>query len=643
MAGRLRPARVPAERDRRRAATRRVRPHGAGGYAASVDAARRLRGRADRAARDAARAPRAYAGAMVGADPPQLRRGVPARGRRELSPVEVDHVLPAAVRGADLHGRLHGARSTSRSPTGFGAPSPPRAWRSARWPPRSSPSAGSRTRRRARCGTRRRLGTRRSCSSTSALSNLADQPAARSKWHAINVDVAPYWDTMWAAYFLRDHQLTAAVGLATTPRHRPRPPWTLTPRDEAPAGRPAPAQPAVPARAAVNLRPDRLPRSRRRAQRSGGLDRRSRPTAPRTCGWRPAPSDGVRALRDAGFALVVVSNQPAAAKGTATLEELEAVSARVRELLGVEFDGWYACLHHPDGVVPGLAGPCDCRKPAPGMLLEAARELELDLAASWIVGDTDADVGAGRAAGTRTVLVEHPGSAHRRTGRGRARPHGRRPRRSRSGHPEPPLGWHAVIDRISTRIFADGADLDGILRLAADPRISGFTTNPTLMWKAGLTDYAEFAERLLERITEHPISFEVFADDEAEMRRQARSDRRLGRERLRQDPGHDDQRRVDGAARARAVRGRRAGQRHRAVHHRAGRADHRGGRRRRAELHLGLRRPDRRRRASTRCRSCASRSRSCAAAPRVGAASGPARARCSTSSRPTRSAATSSR
>jgi transaldolase len=80
----------------------------------------------------------------------------------------------------------------------------------------------------------------------------------------------------------------------------------------------------------------------------------------------------------------------------------------------------------------------------------------------------------------------------------------------------------AVLDQISTRIFADGADLDGILKLAADPRIAGFTTNPTLMWKAGLTDYAEFANRLLERITSHPISFEVFADDAAEMRRQAR-------------------------------------------------------------------------------------------------------------------------
>jgi transaldolase len=79
-----------------------------------------------------------------------------------------------------------------------------------------------------------------------------------------------------------------------------------------------------------------------------------------------------------------------------------------------------------------------------------------------------------------------------------------------------------ILEQISTRIFADGADLDGILKLAGDPRIAGFTTNPTLMWKAGLTDYGEFARRLLERITKHPISFEVFADDAEEMRRQAR-------------------------------------------------------------------------------------------------------------------------
>jgi transaldolase len=78
-----------------------------------------------------------------------------------------------------------------------------------------------------------------------------------------------------------------------------------------------------------------------------------------------------------------------------------------------------------------------------------------------------------------------------------------------------------MLDRITTKIFADGADLDGIMRLSEDPVIQGFTTNPTLMWKAGLTEYEDFARRLLEAIRDKPISFEVFADDEAEMRRQA--------------------------------------------------------------------------------------------------------------------------
>lgn len=75
---------------------------------------------------------------------------------------------------------------------------------------------------------------------------------------------------------------------------------------------------------------------------------------------------------------------------------------------------------------------------------------------------------------------------------------------------------------LKTKVFADGADLDGILKLAADPSIAGFTTNPTLMHKAGLTDYEAFAHALLEKVTTHPISFEVFADDPDEIARQAR-------------------------------------------------------------------------------------------------------------------------
>lgn len=124
-------------------------------------------------------------------------------------------------------------------------------------------------------------------------------------------------------------------------------------------------------------------------------------------------------LAGAGFALVCVSNQPAAAKGRATVDELLAVHERVLTLLareGARLDVSYLCPHHPDGVVPELSGPCPCRKPAPGMLLGAADALGLDLGASWFLGDTDTDVFAGEAAGCRTVLLEYPGSSHKRPG-----------------------------------------------------------------------------------------------------------------------------------------------------------------------------------------------------------------------------------
>ncbi len=75
---------------------------------------------------------------------------------------------------------------------------------------------------------------------------------------------------------------------------------------------------------------------------------------------------------------------------------------------------------------------------------------------------------------------------------------------------------------LRVKVFADGADLEGIRKLAADPRIAGFTTNPTLMTKAGVTNYEEFARQAVEIVGERPISFEVFADDFAEMAREAR-------------------------------------------------------------------------------------------------------------------------
>ena len=133
----------------------------------------------------------------------------------------------------------------------------------------------------------------------------------------------------------------------------------------------------------------------------------------------PGAATAVRRLRDSGYVVVGISNQPAAAKGVVEITQLEQVQARVLELLAREDaapDAFRLCYHHPEGLVPELTLGCRCRKPAPGMLLEAAEELEIDLGASWMIGDTDSDIIAGEAAGCRTVLIENPSSAHKRTG-----------------------------------------------------------------------------------------------------------------------------------------------------------------------------------------------------------------------------------
>ncbi len=141
------------------------------------------------------------------------------------------------------------------------------------------------------------------------------------------------------------------------------------------------------------------------------------PHRPEDVRLTPGCAEALAEFRRAGATLVVVSNQPSAAKGTATEADLDAVHdeiVRRLEALGVAPDDWRYCRHHPDGTLPALSGACDCRKPAPGMLLDAARDLALDLSASWMIGDGDADMAAGRAAGCRTILVRHPGTRHRR-------------------------------------------------------------------------------------------------------------------------------------------------------------------------------------------------------------------------------------
>ena len=131
-------------------------------------------------------------------------------------------------------------------------------------------------------------------------------------------------------------------------------------------------------------------------------------------------AEAVQMLTGAGAAIGVVSNQPAAAKRSHTRAELAAVHAEVERQLSAAAAPvavWRYCFHHPGGADPELGRACDCRKPAPGLIVQAAAALGIrDLAASWVVGDSDVDIEAGRAAGCRTVLVETPATAHRRSG-----------------------------------------------------------------------------------------------------------------------------------------------------------------------------------------------------------------------------------
>jgi D-glycero-D-manno-heptose 1,7-bisphosphate phosphatase len=117
----------------------------------------------------------------------------------------------------------------------------------------------------------------------------------------------------------------------------------------------------------------------------------------------------LRDLQLAGFRLVVITNQAGIARGYFTEADLQHMHEHLEcelALYGVHLDGIYHCPHHPDGVIPGLAVRCGCRKPQPGMVLRAAAELHLDLHASWFVGDILDDIEAGNRAGCRTILVD---------------------------------------------------------------------------------------------------------------------------------------------------------------------------------------------------------------------------------------------
>lgn len=144
---------------------------------------------------------------------------------------------------------------------------------------------------------------------------------------------------------------------------------------------------------------------------------------PRRIRLAPGAREAIRTLAAAGHRFVVVTNQSGVARGYFTEADLAEVHAHLEWLiedLGGTLAGFYACPHLPDGVNE-FALECDCRKPLPGLIHRAARDLDIDLAESWFIGDTWMDAAAGRAAGCRTIMVgPDAATAH-------ALPEGRRP------------------------------------------------------------------------------------------------------------------------------------------------------------------------------------------------------------------------
>lgn len=126
----------------------------------------------------------------------------------------------------------------------------------------------------------------------------------------------------------------------------------------------------------------------------------------------PGTGKAVKRLNESGYLVIVVTNQPVIARGELTEEQLREIHDRMETLLGEQgayVDDIFYCPHHPDGGFPGevasLKIPCSCRKPEPGMLLKAADKYNIDLKNSWMAGDSERDMRAGKAAGCHTAGV----------------------------------------------------------------------------------------------------------------------------------------------------------------------------------------------------------------------------------------------
>jgi transaldolase len=224
----------------------------------------------------------------------------------------------------------------------------------------------------------------------------------------------------------------------------------------------------------------------------------------------PEASECLDRLKKLRLKLIVVTNQPDVGRGTQDVAMVDRFHAKLAEALPL--DDILTCLHDN-------ASNCSCRKPKPGLLTEAAARHGLALRNCFMIGDRWRDVDAGASAGSRTIWID----------RGYSEAPPVHTPDARVATLEQAVAWienflenEDPLKSLCVKLFADGAEKKGILEMYGNASIQGFTTNPTLMRKAGITDYEAFARDIVSHIPDRPISFEVFADDFDQMDRQAR-------------------------------------------------------------------------------------------------------------------------
>jgi D-glycero-D-manno-heptose 1,7-bisphosphate phosphatase len=122
----------------------------------------------------------------------------------------------------------------------------------------------------------------------------------------------------------------------------------------------------------------------------------------------PDVGKAINSFHNQGFLVIIVSNQPGIAKDHHDIDILDRIKEKMHSELekdGAKIDAEYYCIHHPEAIIQDYKEICDCRKPKPGMILQAAEEHDIDLTESWMIGDGITDIQAGIAAGCKTILI----------------------------------------------------------------------------------------------------------------------------------------------------------------------------------------------------------------------------------------------